>query len=325
MRVPGRKFVEALARPVQKFCLPGAIILGYHRIADVEWDPLSLSVGTQNFRSQLKILGRSRQVIGLEELIRLQKAGQPMEKYAALTFDDGYADFLQLARPSLTAALSPCTVFIATGFTGSAFWWEEVSELMAPRQGVEAPLVVDFGGGDRQTFTDLDGADGATSATRAICYRMKAGDQEQIRAVLEQIRGWARDRTSNDSGGRPLAADEIALLSTDDLIEVGAHTVSHGCLGDMAPHDQQTEIERSRATLESIIGEPVKTFSYPNGSYSEETPEIVRQAGFNCACTSRQATYRSGDDCFLIPRVWVPDVGGPAFEKWLSKWIRIKS
>ena len=122
------------------------------------------------------------------ELIRLQKAGQPMEKYAALTFDDGYADFLQLARPSLTAALSPCTVFIATGFTGSAFWWEEVSELMAPRQGVEAPLVVDFGGGDRQTFTDLDGADGATSATRAICYRMKAGDQEQIRAVLEQIR-----------------------------------------------------------------------------------------------------------------------------------------
>jgi peptidoglycan/xylan/chitin deacetylase (PgdA/CDA1 family) len=325
LRLPGRKFLQALARPVRKVWFPGAVILGYHRIADLEWDPLNIAVGIENFRDQLKILGRSRQVVSLGELIRLQETGQPMERYAALTFDDGYGDFLEIACPLLTDTRLPSTVFIATSFTGRAFWWEKVAELMEPRQARDESLVVDFGAGDRQIFSGLEDAEAATLATRTICHRLKGGDRMQISNVLEQIGSWAGIRDSNDVVGRPLTADEIALLFADEWVEVGAHTVSHGCLGDMAPGDQQMEIERSRVALESITGGAVSTFSYPNGSYSEETPEIVRQAGFECACTSRQATFRSGGNRFLIPRVWVPDAGGQAFEEWLSQWIRIKS
>jgi peptidoglycan/xylan/chitin deacetylase (PgdA/CDA1 family) len=312
-----------MARAAGKYFSSGALVLGYHRIADVAWDPLNLVVGIENFRRQVEYLSRIRQVVSLGELVRLQQAGRPMEKYAALTFDDGYGDFRELACPVLREARAPATVFVATGFTGDAFWWEQIVELLDPRNSSDGTLTLDFGEGGSRSFENLDGTEGATLAARNICHQLRAGNQQQISAILQQLRAWAGSRNSTDVCARPLEAGEIESLFAEGLVEIGAHTVSHGCLGEMAPADQQKEIERSRIALESVTRGTVSTFSYPNGSYSRETPEIVRRAGFRSACSSRQASFRSRDDCFLVPRIWAPNVGQRGFEVLLSKWVRI--
>lgn len=324
MRMPGRRFLRRLARPLSRRLFPGAAIMGYHRVADLDWDPLGLAVGTRNFRSQLSLLSRFREIVSLSDLIRRQQAGEPIDKCVVLTFDDGYSDFLDQALPILAEAEVPGTVFVTTGFTGGTFWWEQVAGMLAPGTRGRSPLVIDTGSGETLAFDDIEGPEAAAQAVRTICHHLRGGDPDRVSSVVSQIRDWAGRDDDDRVTGRPLTADQIGALGGESLAEIGAHTVSHGCLGDMDIAAQRIEVERSRIELERISGGPVAGFSYPNGSYSPETPGIVKRAGFRYACASTEGTYRASGDCFLIPRLWVSDIGDQAFEQWLSSWIRVR-
>jgi len=321
MRVPGRKFLRRLLRPLATRVFPGAAVLGYHRIADVTWDPLGLAVGTARFREQLAVLSDRREVVGLGELVRRSLAGEPVERCAVITFDDGYRDFVDNAVPNLRQAGMPATVFVATGFTGGQFWWEQLAMLLTPGRGSRNPLAIDDGSGYSRSFRNLDDPVLASRAVGTIGHDLRAGDPAQVTAVLDQVRAWASDQGGDYRQGQPLTRDQLVALDSNPLVDIGAHTVGHGCLGDMEEHEQRAEIGRSRRELESIVSRPVKSFSYPNGSYSEETPGLVEQAGFECACASTEGLHRASGDRFRIPRLWVPDIGGREFEAWLSAWI----
>jgi peptidoglycan/xylan/chitin deacetylase (PgdA/CDA1 family) len=143
-----------------------------------------------------------------------------------------------------------------------------------------------------------------------------------ISSVLEQIRKWAGTGAAQCTGGRPLLVEDIASLSQLEQIEIGAHTVNHGCLANLLPEAQRTEIEMSRTDLENLIGTTVSAFSYPNGSYNRNTLQIVAEAGFKFACTSQEGYFRYATDPFTIPRLWAPNLGAEEFEQWLSSWVK---
>lgn len=321
MRIPGRKFIRKLLRPIATRFFPGALVLGYHRVADIQWDPLRLAVGTKNFREQLRTIGRRRQIVALEELVRRSEAGESIEQYAAITFDDGYRDFADNVLPILKEEGVPATVFVATGFTGGDFWWEQVTALLDPAFNRESSLDIDTGTGETRAFDHLGDPDAAARAAASICHDLRDGDPLRVSAVLGQLREWTGTADPRPDSGQPLAKDQLTRLGGEPLVGIGAHTVRHGCLADMDTDAQWAEIQRSRSELESLVGEPVMAFSYPNGSYSEETPELVRQAGFLCACASTEGLYRRSGSRFRIPRLWVSDVGGAGFRTWLEAWI----
>ena len=86
MRVPGRKILRWAVRPLKRTFFPGAVVLGYHRVAQASWDPLALAVSPENFRAQLGVLKSLRQIISLAELAAWFAAGERLERYAVLTF-----------------------------------------------------------------------------------------------------------------------------------------------------------------------------------------------------------------------------------------------
>jgi peptidoglycan/xylan/chitin deacetylase (PgdA/CDA1 family) len=94
-------------------------------------------------------------------------------------------------------------------------------------------------------------------------------------------------------------------------------------LAEMTAVDQRHEIQESKAVLESL-GYRVLGFSYPNGSYTSESLDIVKESGFAYACTSRQAIVRRGTDRYALPRIWVPDVGSGKFSRWISSWSGVR-
>lgn len=64
---------------------------------------------------------------------------------------------------------------------------------------------------------------------------------------------------------------------------------------------------RSREALQTLLGERVGLFAYPNGrpgkDYLPEVhPAIARELGFDAAVSTRWATSRRGEDIFQIPR-----------------------
>jgi peptidoglycan/xylan/chitin deacetylase (PgdA/CDA1 family) len=69
--------------------------------------------------------------------------------------------------------------------------------------------------------------------------------------------------------------------------EIGAHTVSHPHLSRLPIARAREEITRCKAELEDLFARPIEHFAYPYGDYSPAIRDLVMNAGFKTACTTR--------------------------------------
>jgi len=84
--------------------------------------------------------------------------------------------------------------------------------------------------------------------------------------------------------------------------EVGAHTVDHVRLTQVDIRIARQQIVQSRSHLEDMVGEAVTSFSYPYGDVSGAVRELVLEAGFSTAVTTKRGRIRPSDDRLLLPR-----------------------
>lgn len=96
-------------------------ILTYHSI-DSSGSPISMD--EESFRRHVRWLAASGvQVTTPEELLRLPASTEAV----ALTFDDGFTNFAEIAWPLLRAHGLPVTLFVVTDFVGrSNDWWHSL-------------------------------------------------------------------------------------------------------------------------------------------------------------------------------------------------------
>jgi peptidoglycan/xylan/chitin deacetylase (PgdA/CDA1 family) len=73
---------------------------------------------------QLALVSRLKRVVPLAEAIRLLGRSEAAE-VAALTFDDGYRDFAELAVPAIAALDLHATLFVPAGHIGGRNRWDE--------------------------------------------------------------------------------------------------------------------------------------------------------------------------------------------------------
>ena len=107
---------------------------------------------------------------------------------------------------------------------------------------------------------------------------------------------------------RALTEGELRQLAACPLIEIGGHTVSHPLLAACSREEQQAEITGGRDRLEELIGKAVRSFAYPFGTpadYTAATIDLVREAGFEQACSNFEGAVTSDTDCFQLPRLMV--------------------
>jgi peptidoglycan/xylan/chitin deacetylase (PgdA/CDA1 family) len=100
--------------------------------------------------------------------------------------------------------------------------------------------------------------------------------------------------------------------------------VTHPALVNLPPSKQREEIVNCKVFLENVLDDSIKSFSYPFGlksDYSNETINIVREAGFSCACSNEIDTVWSKSDLYQLPRYWVKNWPGSVFEKHLQMWL----
>ncbi|MDH5266445.1 MAG: polysaccharide deacetylase family protein [Candidatus Bathyarchaeota archaeon] len=98
----------------------------------------------------------------------------------------------------------------------------------------------------------------------------------RIKATFYAISNWI---------GKKISADELRHISGGH--EVGAHTLSHAMLTCVGKEVAKEEILGSKTSLERILGKRVTSFAYPYGAYRREHVEIVGEAGFLCARTTK--------------------------------------
>jgi len=111
-------------------------ILTYHSVSDPTDDPYGITVSADRLDEQLTWLGRrGLRGVGVAALLRARASGK--RDLVGLTFDDGYADFLDEALPVLLAHGCTATVFVLPGRPGGSNDWDP----LGPRR----PLLTEEG------------------------------------------------------------------------------------------------------------------------------------------------------------------------------------
>jgi peptidoglycan/xylan/chitin deacetylase (PgdA/CDA1 family) len=105
-------------------------VLMYHSISpSTSPDPHRLRVHPDRLDRHLRLLRRlGLRGVPLSELLRAQERGEA-GRLVALTFDDGYTDFLEHAMPVLERYGMSCTLYVVAGRMGGANEWDSGPQL----------------------------------------------------------------------------------------------------------------------------------------------------------------------------------------------------
>lgn len=335
--------MQRLRRRLRNRREPMALVLMYHRVTELVTDPQLLTVLPKRFDEHLQVLRAIANPISLGELGQRLQSGTLTDRSVAITFDDGYADNLHHARPILKRYNVPVTVFVTTGQIGSnqEFWWDELDRFLLQPGTVPATLELQLNGetyhwdtgkasffseADYQQFAGWHIEESAAPTTRHGLYRdlyhhLHAVDHADRPHLIEKLRQWANVTDVARATHRTLSTDELETLAGDDLIDIGAHTVTHAPLAVLSPAERRQEITASKRALEELLGKAVSSFAYPHGSLDADVITEVRAAGFDCACSSDPDVVWPDVDRFRLPRLVVRDWDGASFARWLGGWF----
>lgn len=286
----------------------------YHRIASESFDPWGLAVSPERFAHQVEWLRHHRTILSLEEFASLHARGKLPRSAVALTFDDGYACSVGTAAPILKDAGVSATIFLPAQLIGRPreFWWDELARIVLEFEGTLLRLDDEAVEVPARTAEDHKWvAGGEPSTPRQRLYlelwsALRSRDLDDIDRTLDRIREQGNVSSKVREAYRRLSAEEVDSASSP-AISFGSHALSHRPLTSLPLPERSREIRESATACAELTGKTPKTFAYPFGDYDKETADLVRDAGFDCACTTEPAFVTRRTPPFMIPRLQVAD------------------
>ncbi len=279
------------------------LILAFHKVSPY-MDPLGLSIMPEVFEQQMAFLKGYGQVVSLKDMLaRLQKP--PLGgNIIAMTFDDGYQDNYIDAFPILKRYGLPATIFVTVEAVekGWLYWDTLDRSVMECRQDVvnlspwglgEMPV-----GSARDKYRTLQ-------KLHAI---LKRADHLVTKEIIGHIT--AGGGGADSSGRHMLTWDEMREMQKSGLIEIGSHSFSHPILTRVDKATALQEVRESKRFIEEKLGEPVETFSYPNGcqgDFDEAIVSMLKDCGYRAAVTMLQGISSRSVDPYRLPRMDVTE------------------
>ncbi|AYO83275.1 polysaccharide deacetylase family protein [Methylobacterium brachiatum] len=289
----GFRAIQALG--ADRWLAPAArglgVILTFHHVSPdpvPAFAPNRLLSITPDFldRTLRELDARGFEVIGLDAVPERLAAPDYGPPFAVLTFDDGYRDNVEHARPVLARHGVPWTLFVTSGYADQSgrLWWIELERAIARLDRVRIAI------GARSLDLPARSPEEKALAFEALYRDLRRGTEADL---LDRIADLCRQ-----AGLAPGAvASELCLswaelrdLARDPAVTIGAHTVSHPML---AKHDAATaarEIVEGRARIAAELGREIRHLSYPVGDPTSAGPRefaLAQARGFATAVTTR--------------------------------------
>ena len=121
-----------------------------------------------------------------------------------------------------------------------------------------------------------------------------------------------------NSWDRGLVAEKPLMTAADwrawrdGGMDIGSHTRTHADLTQLSADEAVDQIAHSKKELEQALGCEVRHFCYPYGRFDAAHRDMVRQAGYATATTTRRGRVQPGDDLLTLRRVLVAQATHPA-------------
>lgn len=301
-----KRFLGTLSKPMipGRFSKVSKLVLMYHRVLPTVPHPLSdpaLYVLADVFEMHMVELGKRFEIVPLDEL--MQRIDE-RRSLCAITFDDGWIDNYDIAFPIMKKHKVPATIFICPQIMESlrSFWFDTLQEV-AIRCDLD---------GTRRDFIDWFRRPTpnwkASSLTReslvSLTHQLKSLPADSLDDLVAKAA--AELGAANDVRNRTLNWGQAREMSQFG-ISFGSHGLNHYILNNVAPRVKSREVVESSEMIrgKKILYMPF--FSYPNGSWDEETLNLVKLSGYKGAFTTRVGWLNQKDDPFLRNRIGIHD------------------
>jgi len=299
------------------------LVLQYHRVKWLCYDPLQLAVEPYNFERQMEYLARNFNVISMNEMQQHLETATPFrEKTVVVTFDGGYSDILYTAKEVLERYGVFATVFAVSAniIKGEQFWWNTLENLLIANR-FQGQLEIET---NYQLYNwPLMNQHDRFRAYDDLYSILSNKTPSEQKAIVEQITCCLGLQAEELDNHRTMSAQELRKLGEGGLITVGGHTHNYVKLSSLANWQQVEEISENKNVLEEVSGYRIKYFSYPFGndnSYTAETINILEDSGFSLAFGNCYGTVSANGEtnCYELPRVKVGNWNPYTFYKFLK-------
>ena len=221
---------------------------------------------------------------------------------------------------------------MATDFVDkdSPFWWDELAAMILEcTQTVrfverchDESIVLSWGAPDAGDRAGTWRASEGPTTERQHSY-LQAWGKLQRSTDAERARVMSRLRTSlatiPDPLSLPMRSDEIRALLASDVLSLGAHSASHPALAGVEAGERKREILESAKACHALSGRKPDGFAYPYGDVNTETRDEVIHAGFDWACSTRNAFLdEESPDIYSLPRLAASDVSVRQFVEMIG-------
>lgn len=338
--------LKQLRYRIKEAIRPKAMVLMYHRIARLESDVWDIAVSPAHFEEQLQLLKKEGKVISMKALAEGVRKGNLKRNSIAITFDDGYVDNFEAAKPLLEKYELPATFFITTGNIGqsSEFWWDELEHIILfteqlpqllnltiKNEQLRFDIKTETGLSEtlRQKHLQWHGLEEAPPSLRAQVYlqiwqQLRPLPHTEQQKYLAIIREWAGLPSVARETYKSMTVAQLQQLASSELFDIGIHTVNHPALAYHNPKFQEQEVMESRQYLEKATGKQIMLMAYPFGNYAAETEAIIAKAKLLAALTTEEKLIKADSHPYRFGRFQVKDWSGSEFYQHLQQWKKAK-
>ena len=235
-----RKLIHRGRLAFERRYVARGLILIYHRVAEDPIDPWRLCVSPDNFARHMEVLRRKGfKTVHVSELADAARARRLPRKTVAVSFDDGYRDNLDAARPILERYETPATHFATAGYIGSdePFWWDVLDARLPSRtNSYRKPLDITLTGSSiigprpgrcpekeehaRRRLETI----GPPQTRRheihdALWHLLVAALPTERQRVVRYLIDWAELAPATWAQSRPMSENELRKLGGNGLVE----------------------------------------------------------------------------------------------------------
>jgi len=259
--------------------------------------------------AQLAHLRKTYALVSMAQVASWLASGAAMpENACAVTIDDGYRDFFEVAYPLFREFGIPATVYLVTEFLDGKLWLWTDQVRYAFRKTPLEKASLEMPNGTAFHF-ELGSAAKRVTASNRLAEALKQfpnADRLAFMGCLPRVLKVSVPEIA-PAEYAPLTWDQIRAVGP--LVEFGSNSATHPILSRMAcPCELEVEIGGSKRRLEDQLDRPVVHFCYPNGKkrdISTATIEVVRLAGFRTAVTAEPGLNCSKEDSLYLRRIGV--------------------
>jgi peptidoglycan/xylan/chitin deacetylase (PgdA/CDA1 family) len=281
----------------------------YHSVKEEPhgyWNSLGPIIhSTAQFRSHMELIARQYDPITLDNLRGFLQGEQNLPRRpVVITFDDGYADNLEVAAPIMNRWGIPGTFYVTVGCIDQRRppWVSRLRYAFFSSQRKEWS----DDSGRQWSLMDNSKREAAFLNACEQCARKTGEVQEHfVRSIEVFLEAGIIPEENNIMLSWNQARQLLQLGHS-----VGSHTLTHPNVAHIDQEQILVELRDSKQRLQAELGQPVPHFSYPcpilQPHWSRQTVAVCRQVGYQTAVTTNAGPVRAGDDLFTLHRVPAP-------------------